>query len=108
MLRQVISGGGARRRLTDERFLNVSCARQKSERLRWEENLEGIFGGVNFERPDWRVRHGAEVRFVMDLQRLHEGGVKDHSREKKIHTSVCFLKRQLWFLSTFYAHKVAL
>lgn len=54
-------------------------------------DLEGIFGGVKLEHPHCQVRHGAEVRFVMDLQRLHEGGVKDQVIPgKKKYTQVCF------------------
>lgn len=41
-------------------------------------DLEGIFViCVNLERTYCRVRHRAEVHFVMDLQRLYEGSVKD-------------------------------
>lgn len=102
MVRQVISEEGVQQCLTDECFLNVSCAHQKKCVSALGKDLEGILGGVNLERPHCRVRRGAEVRFVMELQRLHEGlglGVQDQviPGKKNTHKCVCFLKRQLLF-----------
>lgn len=89
--------------LTDECFFSVSCAHQKSVSVLGKD-LEGIFGGVNLESAHCRVRHGAEVLFVMDLQWLHEGGVKDQvipgicERLCPLMSSVCFFSGKIAFV----------
>lgn len=89
--------------LTDECFFSVSCAHQKSVSVLGKD-LEGIFGGVNLESAHCRVRRGAEVLFVMDLQWLHEGGVKDQvipgicERLCPLMSSVCFFSGKIAFV----------
>lgn len=59
---------------------------------------EGIFGGVDLPRPRCWVLHGAEARFVMDLQWLQEGGVED--QEKNKYTQVCVFSGEAAFVLT--------